>query len=473
MKSQQIAIQNALSSGISTAQSITDSLNNVVDFLDDFSPIAKDATKGVSYGLLALFIVNIVFSLVAVFSITMVGVLKKKFFTKPLHLSWCIGNLVTLIGFILATVALPASIVMMEACDIFHLTLNDQVFFNKITDKIFSGESSDAKTILNTCFYGSGNALDELGLTDQLNYFDDIYDQLDEIDKIIDMDDLNYSSTNPPPSQVIPAQQLLVSRYKSGILPDKDTTATDLLTLNLGTNSDVYPCISIKDNWVLNSDSCVSSSYYTFKSSDAANKKVGSRTCIGFDQWMSPIPKVIDLRYDTTRFPATCSNPSLTRVKSLVDGFVINRSKVQSYFTTIQSDLSNVNSKFNHFSSQMMTFVDNMKQIKTNVQNMRDSLIGDSNGLITNTNCRFVSVDLKDLQASMCTGMMAGVYQATIALIVMTCTALFSTIFTFCLAKKLSLHRKGKPIKMGQIAIEEKANVYTVKDIKDVEDVKV
>jgi len=80
LKSQQIAIQNALSSGISTAQSITDSLNNVVDFLDDFSPIAKDATKGVSYGLLALFIVNIVFSLVAVFSITMVGVLKKKFF---------------------------------------------------------------------------------------------------------------------------------------------------------------------------------------------------------------------------------------------------------------------------------------------------------------------------------------------------------------------------------------------------------
>ncbi len=41
LKSQQISIQNALNSAISTAHSITDSLNNVIDFLDDSTPLVK------------------------------------------------------------------------------------------------------------------------------------------------------------------------------------------------------------------------------------------------------------------------------------------------------------------------------------------------------------------------------------------------------------------------------------------------
>jgi len=320
--------------------------------------------------------------------------------------------------------------------------LNDQDFFEQITDKVFSGGSSDAKSILNTCFYGSGLALDELGLTAQLSYFDTIYEQLDKVDEIIPLKG-SYTPGSPPPSVVIPPQEFLVNQYLIGELPDSSKTATDLVNLNKVTNKDNYSCSSLRDKWVLNSVNCTDSSYYTFLSTDAADKNVGSKVCLGFvDAWMDPTTKNIDTRYTTSTFPSGCTDPSLTSVKTLVHGFENNRGDTKTLFTQIQIDLTDVKNKQKTFSSETIYFIDKIKQVKSDVAALQDALVGEDNGLIPNTNCKFVGTDLRNLQVSMCTGMTASIYQASIVLLVMAVTALFATIFTFCLAKKFSIEKE-------------------------------
>jgi len=366
-------------------------------------------------------------------------------------------NLMTILGFILSTLTLPASIVMMESCEVFRLSLNDKDYFEKVTSKIFEGGSSDAQTILNTCFHGSGNALEELGLTNHLDYFDTIYAELDKVDALIPLDE-TYTTTNPPPSVVIPAQLFLVNQYLIGELPDKDTTATDLQTLNKATSTNTHSCVNLKDLWILNSINCTDSSYYVFQNADNENENVGSKTCLGFDQWVSP--KDIDNRYTAAYFPAGCTNPNYATVKALVNGFVDNRVTVSSYFTDIKNDLTTVSDRQRDFSVQVVSFIDGIKDVKNRVKDLQDSIEGEENGVIPNTNCKFVGNDLKTLQASMCTGMMSNVYQAAIILIVMSVTALFATIFTFCLAKKFSIRKESKPTNYGQTQQNESAFAF-------------
>jgi len=441
LKSQQTAIADAIDAGIDTAQSITDSLNDVIDSLGDNGSTIKDAVKLVGTGLIALFAVNMAFSLIAIGSVGMVSWMKVKFFNKILHFSWCAINLMTVLAFLLATLTFPVSVVLVESCGVFDLTLNDQDFFNDVTDKIFSGGSSDAKSILNTCFYGSGLALDELGLTTDLSYFDTIYDQLDAVNDIIPLSG-TYTNANPPESVVIPPQQTLVDETLDGEVADSTETVTDLKTLNKGTNSASYSCISLQDTWVLNSASCTDSSYYTFLSTDSDVQGRGSKVCIGFvDAWMSPSTKDIDNRYDTTYFPASCTNPSLTTVKALVTGFENNRDEINTLFTNVQTDLQNVADKQKLFSQEIVTFINSIQQVKSDVAALQDSLVGTTNGLIPNTNCKFIGSDLRKLQVAMCSSFVSSLYQSSVVMIVMGCMSLCATIFTFCLAKRFSLNK--------------------------------
>ncbi len=439
LQSQQTAISDAIDAGIVTAQSITDSLNDVIDSLDDSGPTIKDGVKAVGMGLTALFAVNIAFSLIAIVSVGMVGWMKVKFFNKILHFSWCVINLMTFLTFLLASLTFPVSVVLVESCEVFQLTLNDQDFFNDVTDKIFSGGSSDAKSILNTCFYGSGLALDELGLTTDLGYFDTIYDQLDAVDAIIPLSG-TYTNANPPESAVIPPQQTLVSETLDGETADSTEIVTDLKTLNKGTNSASYSCISLQDTWVLNSASCTDSNYYTFLSADAETKSRGSKVCIGMvDAWMQPSTKDITLRYDTTYFPASCTSPTLARVQALVTGLENNRDQIETLFTDVQTDLQNVADKQKEFSQEIVTFVNSIQQVKSDVAALQDSLVGEVNGLIPNTNCKFIGSDLRKLQVGMCATFASSIYQSSVVMVVMSVFAFLATIFTFCLAKRFSL----------------------------------
>ena len=393
--------------------------------------------KGIGSGLTALFAVNLVFAIVALASIGMVKFMKIKFFNKILHFSWCVIVLMTLLGFIIVTLTMPLSIVLVESCEVFKLTLTDEDFFNDVTDLIFSGGSSDTKSILHTCFYGSGLALDELGLTNDLSYFDTIYDQLDAVNNIIPLDG-TYTTSNPPPSVVIPAQQTIVDNTLSGELVDSSYTVTDLKTLNKGTNSAYYSCISLQDTWVLNSASCATG--YTFLSTDAETEHVGSKTCLGFvDAWMDPSTKDISLRYTTTYFQTSCTNPSSTTIKNLVNGFVANRNDITSDFTSIQTDLQTVADRQKDYSAEVLTFVNKIKQVQTDVAALKDSLVGETNGVIPNTNCKFIGTDLRKLQVGMCATFASSLYQASVVMIVMSVFAFLATIFTFNLAKRFSI----------------------------------
>lgn len=434
LKGSQNDIQQAIDTGLESAQGIKDSLSDVIDSLGDSGQTVQDGVKIAGYVLVALFAVNLGFAVVAILSIGMIKFMKIKFFTKILHFSWCIINLMTLFGFLIATLTLPVSIIVVESCEIFQLTLNDQDFFETVTDKLFSGGSSDAKDILNTCFYGSGKALDELGLTEDLNFFDTIYVELDKVNTLINFD--TYGSANPPPSLVIPVQQTLVNNVLSGVIPDKDTTATDLARLNQGTNTAYYSCISLKDMWMLGSTACTDSSYLTFASGDSETANLPGKTCLGFDNWGS---KDITVRYTTTYFPTSCTNPDLTTVQAFVNGFVANRNKVTSYFNAIKTDLGNVATAQHDFAVEVGSYLDSLRAVRNQVASLKDSLIGETNGLIPNTNCKFVGNDLRKLQVAMCASLGSSMYQASVCMIIMAVMSFLGTIFTFILAKRFSI----------------------------------
>lgn len=393
--------------------------------------------KGVGSGLTALFAVNLVFSIVALGSIGMIKFMKIKFFNKILHFSWCVIILMTLLGFLIVTVTMPLGVVLIESCEVFKLTLTDEDFFNDVTDLLFSGGSSDTKSILHTCFYGSGLALDELGLTNDLSYFDTIYEELDKVNQIIPLSG-SYTAANPPPSVVIPAQQTIVDNTLDGTLVDSAYTTTDLKNLNKVTNSASYSCISVQDTWVLNSGSCVSG--YTFLSGDAETKNYGSKVCIGFvDAWMDPTTKNIDLRYIPPKFPASCTSPTVTTVKNFVHGFENNRDDITTQFGFINTDLGTVTTKQKDYSKEVLTFVNKIKQVQSDVAALKDSLVGETNGVIPNTNCKFIGSDLRKLQVGMCATFASSIYQSSVVMVVMSVFAFLATIFTFCLAKRFSL----------------------------------
>jgi len=434
LKNSRDDIQEAIDKGLETAEGMTDSLNDVIESLGDSGHTVQDAVKIAGYVLVALFAVNLGFAVVAILSMSMIKFMKIKFFTKVLHFSWCIINLMTLFGFLIATLTLPVSIVVVESCEIFQLTLNDQDFFETVTSKVFSGGSSDVQDVLNNCFYGSGKLLDELELTDDLNFFDTIYLELDKVKTVINYD--TYGSSNPPPSVVIPLQQDIVNKVLSGVLPDKDTSASDLAKLNKETNSAYYSCISLKDMWMLGSAACTDSSYATFASGDSETAYRPGQTCIGFDNWAS---KDIALRYTTTYFPASCTNPDLTTVQNFVRGFVANRNKVTGYFNSIKTDLTAVANAQHDFAVEVGSFLDSIKAIKTQVASLKDSLIGEANGLIPNTKCKFIGNDLRKLQVSMCASLGSSMYQASVCMVIMAVMSLLATIFTFILAKRFSI----------------------------------
>lgn len=439
------SIINALDSAKNQAQTIVDSVDSVLDTLEDSGKTINDIFTGAGYGIMGIFVANLVLALFATISMIMMGVLKVKFFNKLLHLSWCTVILVTIFCFLLATVFLPSSVVLLEVCGVIDLALNDSTFFDKTLAQVFDSSDTNAKSIAQTCMYGNGDALGDLGIASDIDYFQTIYDQIDNVNQNIPID-ADYSVT-PPQSVTIKWNQDMVGLYASGYVPDAQTTIDQLKDLNEHTNGNTYSCASVQDTWFLNSINCTASYGYKLTSSDAKDYNLPSATCIGFDVWGTSSGSA--RYYGTTTFPAgTCTNPNLLYMQNYVTGFATHQDNVKKFFSTdsnsIQSYLTTIYNDQQNFASKVVDFINDIKNVRSQLTSIQDSLIGTDHGLIPNTKCTFIKNDLNNLSDSMCVGFVATMYITSIIMIITSFMAFLSTIMIFCLAKKFSVPESGR-----------------------------
>lgn len=448
LQGQKNSIDSSLTSGISTANDIVGDVESVINDLEDSGQTVKDIFKGAGYGVMGIFIANLVLALFAIASMIMVGLLKVKFFNKLLHLNWCIVIILTIFCWILSTFFLPASVVMLEACGVLDRGINDQTFFTNVMNQVFSEDASQAKDIALTCMHGDGYALETLGLNESLGYFQTIYDEIDKVNEYIPIDG-GYSAGNPPPSVSITLQQELLQAIYDGLIPDSQTTVAQLTTFNGFVDSS---CSQSNDRWYLNSQNC-SNNGAVFQLSSSNDFDIPRETCIGLDMWNG---RAGSSRYTSAVYPDGCNNVNTDYIQKYVDGFVQHRNNLRNLIkdggaSSIESYMNEIYDKHRIFAAQIMTFVGQVKDVKDDLMGLEDALIGPQNGVIANTNCRFIKTDLNTLQQAMCIGFVATLYQTAIVMIVTSFMAFFSTIFVFCLAKKFSApeNQNGKEGKVN------------------------
>ena len=352
-----------------------------------------------------------------------------KFCNKILHLCWCLIGLITLLSWILAAILYPVSIATSESCDIAIDSLNDQDVLNKALANLPEG-MSDLSGVLNTCLFGDGDILGQFGVTEQLALFDEIFSNLDILDQVLDVD-----ATSAPASQTIPPQQTIVTKTKSGLITDSSYTTQDLANLNKIVNQDSTSCTTLHDTWTLNMAAC-SNMGTIFHSTDGNTFNQPSATCLGYDQWMASSHD-ITLRY-TTQF-SSCSAGAVTTARNFVNKFVTNRNSINTAFTAVNNDLTIVASKYTLFSNELFNALQTFKALKQSLVNVKDSLIGQEEGLLPNSNCKFVAVGIRNVVNATCIGFVSRVFEATIVLIIVAFMMTVSTLSIFCLAKRLNL----------------------------------
>jgi len=436
-------IKGAMTTGVTTANDIITSVNDVIETLTDSGKTIMNVFKGTGYGIMGIFIANLVLAIFAIVSMILTGILKIKFFNKLLHLNWCIVIILTIFCWLLSSFFLPSSIVMLEACGVIDLALNDQPFFENLLAQFFDAGQSDAKDIALTCMHGNGKALETLGLTSEIDNFKSIYDQFDKVKEYLPLDD---PSGSIPPSVTISLQLWMVEAIKDGVILDSEKTVTQLLNLNKEVNKATASCSAMtpRDTWVINSLNCTTDMGTKWLTSSAPTFDIPAATCLGVNDWEST-STLATSRYTTTNYPDSCSNPTRDYIQKSVEGFKVHRDTIKTLFTNIQADLdNNVADKFSDFSAKIMEFVDDIKVIKDQMTVIEDALIGETNGIIPNVNCNFIQTDLNNLSQAMCYGFVATLYQTAIVLIVTSFMAFFSTIFVFCIAKKFSSSNSEK-----------------------------
>lgn len=92
----------------------------------------------------------------------------------PLHITWCFYCLLMILGFLLAAVLHPSSVVFGEVCWYLDSYINDSTFNSN--SKLIS--DSTTKNMISTCFFGSGNMFSQLNLESTMNDLKSVTDQI-------------------------------------------------------------------------------------------------------------------------------------------------------------------------------------------------------------------------------------------------------------------------------------------------------
>jgi len=421
-KTQTSTFQNAINQAATQANDIGSNMKSSLNSLKDSGDSVNGAGNALSSGATAVFAICLTFSLIAIISLVLVKFCNLKIFNKFAHISWCLLGLFTIFGFLMASILYPVSILAVEVCDIFNAILNDRPFLKKTFDS-FSISTDVFKTI-DTCFYGSGNILDQVGGVNQLSLLNSTVDQLNVVKQF------NYSTNGLPKSIVIPIQKQYVAQFINGQAPDGQPAITDLATLNGQTSPGC-----VKDTWYLNSANC-SNNGQVISSTDAAGTNAGSQSCLGVvDSWGG---RGAGYTAATTTRYGTC--PGTTTV-NLLNNFVSSRNVAadSTHFGGIKTLLDTLDADNNLYMRSIEDMVQNFTKINDAISGIMSDLTDPNRGILTNVNCQFIKPNLNRIYDALCVGVITNMYQTSVVLIVLSFFTLFGTCFVFCVAKRALL----------------------------------
>lgn len=198
---------------------------------------------------MAIFAPTLITSFFGVYSTLQVTSLGRKGCNKCVHCSWMCMVFAKSLGLMLTTILFPLSLVLMEFCNVTVDYFGDADFFNKTMNNIIKSDGK-VNEMTYICIHGDGDMVEYLGLKNELNKFDIIFDALNKTGELL-------SSSNVPDSFVIPEIEALFTSTKNGKTVDGPESVADLVKLNSLTVDTTNTCASgVKDNWILNDVNC-------------------------------------------------------------------------------------------------------------------------------------------------------------------------------------------------------------------------
>lgn len=416
--------QSAIDSATNLATDMSKSMSDALDSLSSTGEQINSGGNGANSGVTAIFGVTLAFSLIAIISMVLVKFCNIKLFNKCAHVSWCFLGLFTILGFLLASILYPVSIVSVGLCDVFNSLLNDRTVLQN-TFKTFSLDGSIGDTI-DTCFYAEKKSiLEKFGITDKIGLLNETLSYLDQVNQFV-------PGSNVPDSLVIPVQQFLVTQLTEGTMVDSSNTLDDLTALNAYTTSP-SGC-SIRDTWLLNSANCTTSQGTKLTATDGATTNSGSATCIGmYDAWLPRATYSADTSARYSAPLASCNGPT---VITFVNSFINNRDQAKTLFTEIQGRLTDISDANADFMTKVRSFTDRFTNVNTTINTISSQLLDPNTGILSNAECGFIRTSLNRVYDALCVGIITTLYQTSVVLIVLSFFSLFGTFFIFCVAKR-------------------------------------
>lgn len=398
------------------------------------------ATNGV---LLGLTIGNIAVAAVALLSILLVCC-GSTFFNKSVHLSWCILGLLMIVGWAASTALFGATIIVSETCDVGNNALQSPEFFNKTFDRLsvyFDLNTADfnkTRQVIYRCVHGDGDLSQEFNLTSNLFYFNSIFSSTNQL----------YAEVNNQidglPDTITSEQEANLNLFKQGLVPDSDETVNDLVALNGLTNSQFNPCTTADDTWLLNSQNCTTNDGTVFTGASTADFNVPQATCIGYNAWSTNQHSIAD-RYTATVFSGVgCTNQNDDAfVISYISSLAANRERSNELIAQLETGVMGVDQSYSAFKNGLQRVPQSLQDTNTTVAEIYQSLADPNEGLIANTNCKFIVNTVDEFRDVTCTGVGATFYKVTIAFLVLSFVTFFGTLFLFCLAKRFTVRGEG------------------------------
>jgi hypothetical protein len=389
---------------------------------------------------MSIFVANLVISLIALGSLSLIVFCKLSFFSKFTHASWCALGALSCLTWVIACILFPEAVVIMETCGALDQAQSDPQLFLK-AGALFAPQEPNGVNAMYQCMFNDTKPLHEKGLSTLLGNFDLIYN--------VSQNNTEFYSMNPNisivSSVVIPNQEAYLSNIRVGRLADSTQTVTDLATLNSWTNLSLNGCTpnGTKDYWVFNNLNCTVG--YSMQINDEDYTSFPNLTCIGFNIWMSN-GNLIDNRYNSSIFPGSCVSLNGTQyynyLRIFVNNYISNRNKIATNHGQLLNSLANV-SNYNSIFMRQVAALGNFTQVNLTLTNITDLLYGQG-GLLTNNDCSYLNESFANLTLLMCESLVGPVYQTAIAVVITAFFTMFGSLFLFCLSKMLSVRVEGE-----------------------------
>jgi len=340
--------------------------------------------------------------------------------------------LVSIAGWIVSIIFVPASIGLMEACGAINETLYDQALFNKSIN-LFLRDPQAANQYLYPCLYGDPDIPTAFGLKPPTEDFINFYKE-----SLVHYDNIIKTANYRPEMTSVPNAISSLSSYRLA-KADAPETTVDLAKLNQNSMNPTSTCEPVQDLWYLSSTQCGSDPI--LQSTDSSTWNAGSKACIGLNLWNSGTPKDIRSRYDALKYINDCQDTpkedKTVAVETLVPKFIENRAALGSLLTSLTNSMSTISSAYQTFSNQIHTVADSSARVSNNLNAINNVFNNPTNGIMTNMKCKVIPEDLQVMQNTLCVGFVPTTLQFSLITIAFSFVAMLGAFSLFCLSRKM------------------------------------